>query len=85
MKYKALKTSFLLALLSSLTMSLLKAEATSSQMDSRESEAYGNRGIALLEQFRFAEAAEEFESLVALQPDSAPGHVNLAIAGETEC
>lgn len=80
MKQKTLKTGFLLTLLSSLAFTSLKAEVTSSQMDSQESEARANRGIALLEQFRFAEAIEEFESLVALQPDSAAAHVNLAIA-----
>jgi tetratricopeptide (TPR) repeat protein len=33
-----------------------------------------------LEQFRFGEAAEEFEAAVALEPNSVPGLVNLGIA-----
>lgn len=39
-----------------------------------------SRGVALLEQFRFRDAAGEFARVVELAPDSVPGHVNLGIA-----
>ena len=39
-----------------------------------------SRGVALLEQFRFADAAAEFERVVELLPDSVAGQVNLGIA-----
>ena len=40
-----------------------------------------NRGVALLEQFRFSEAVDAFESFVALEPeDQPPGYINLGIA-----
>ncbi len=39
-----------------------------------------SRGVALLEQFRFAEAATEFEGVVEATPDSAAAHINLGIA-----
>ena len=39
-----------------------------------------SRGVALLEQFRFSDAAAEFEHVVTLRPGSAAGHVNLGIA-----
>jgi tetratricopeptide (TPR) repeat protein len=42
--------------------------------------AHANRGVALLEQFRFKDASAEFEAVVRLRPDSAAAHVNLAIA-----
>ncbi len=41
---------------------------------------HANRGVALLEQFDFDQAAVEFEALVAMEPDSAPGYINLGIA-----
>ena len=47
---------------------------------SSEAGAYANRGVALLEQFRFAEAARAFEAFVELEPDEASGHINLGIA-----
>ncbi len=39
-----------------------------------------SRGVALLEQFRFTDAAAEFSRVVELRPDAAAGHVNLGIA-----
>ena len=45
-----------------------------------EARGHANRGVALLEQFRFTEAAAEFEAVVELEPDSVPGLVNLGIA-----
>ncbi len=39
-----------------------------------------SRGVALLEQFRFRDAADEFARVVELAPDSVAGHVNLGIA-----
>lgn len=39
-----------------------------------------SRGVALLEQFRFQDAAGEFARVVELDPDSVAGHVNLGIA-----
>src|SRR3972149_8338666 len=45
-----------------------------------EGSQHANRGVALLEQFRFTEAAAEFEAVVALEPNSVPGLVNLGIA-----
>jgi tetratricopeptide (TPR) repeat protein len=45
-----------------------------------EATRHESRGVALLEQFRFAEAAAEFEEVVRLAPDSGPGYLNLGIA-----
>lgn len=42
--------------------------------------AWANRGVALLEQFRFADAAEVFEAYVELEPEDPSGHINLGIA-----
>lgn len=39
-----------------------------------------SRGVAFLEQFRFTDAAAEFERVVALDPESVAGQVNLGIA-----
>jgi cytochrome c-type biogenesis protein CcmH/NrfG len=39
-----------------------------------------NRGVALLEQFRFTEAAQAFEAVVAADPESVAGYINLGIA-----
>ncbi len=39
-----------------------------------------SRGVALLEQFRFVDAAAEFQRVVELTPDAAAAHVNLGIA-----
>jgi tetratricopeptide (TPR) repeat protein len=39
-----------------------------------------NRGVALLEQFRFSDAAAEFEQVVSHSPDSSAGYINLGIA-----
>ena len=47
---------------------------------STEASAQANRGVALLEQFRFSEAIEAFEAVVGLEPDGAAGHINLGIA-----
>ena len=80
MKQKKGIASCFLILLSSLVFALLNAEAFFPQVESQEGESHANRGVAFLEQFRFAEAVGEFESLVALQPDSAAALVNLSIA-----
>ncbi|MGH9332782.1 MAG: FG-GAP-like repeat-containing protein, partial [Vicinamibacteria bacterium] len=48
------------------------------QVDPRHRQA--NRGVALLEQFRFTEAAAAFEEVVALAPGSVAGYINLGIA-----
>ncbi len=45
-----------------------------------EARRQANRGVALLEQFRFTEAAAAFEEVVRAVPDSAAGYVNLGIA-----
>jgi Flp pilus assembly protein TadD len=45
-----------------------------------EARRHANRGVALLEQFRFGDAAAEFEEVVRLAPDSAAGWINLGIA-----
>lgn len=50
---------------------LPKGEETANRM---------SRGVALLEQFRFRDAAGEFARVVELAPDSVAGHVNLGIA-----
>ena len=42
--------------------------------------AHANRGVALLEQYRFADAVEAFEAFVQLVPEDASGHINLGIA-----
>ena len=52
----------------------------SEQETSDNAQVHANRGVALLEQFRFEEAAAEFEAVVALEPDSLAGQVNLGIA-----
>ena len=39
-----------------------------------------SRGVALLEQFRFSDAAAEFQRVVELRPESAAAHLNLGIA-----
>ena len=48
--------------------------------DSDSAQVHANRGVALLEQFRFEEAAAEFEAVVGLEPESLAGQVNLGIA-----
>ena len=50
------------------------------QAPEREAAASMSRGVALLEQFRFSDAAAEFERVVELRPASAAAHVNLGIA-----
>ena len=54
--------------------------SSSHQKTPDSAQVHANRGIALLEQFRFEAAATEFEAAVALEPDSLPGQVNLGIA-----
>lgn len=41
---------------------------------------HANRGVALLEQFRFSEASDAFAQFIALRPDDATGHINLGIS-----
>ncbi len=50
------------------------------QTPAQEAAARMSRGVALLEQFRFTDAAAEFEKVVELRPDSAAAHLNLGIA-----
>lgn len=50
------------------------------QTPSPEAAGSMSRGVALLEQFRFSDAAAEFERVVTLRPGSAAAHVNLGIA-----
>ncbi len=45
-----------------------------------EARRQANRGVALLEQFRFTEAAAAFEVVVQAAPDSAAGYINLGIS-----
>ena len=45
-----------------------------------DASGHANRGVALLEQFRFSDAITEFEAYVALEPEDASGYVNLGIA-----
>ena len=47
---------------------------------SDEPEAHANRGVALLEQFRFSDAREAFAAFTRLVPEDASGHINLGIA-----
>lgn len=42
--------------------------------------ALNNLGVALMEQLKFEEAADEFQKITGLNPDFAPAHVNLGIA-----
>ena len=50
------------------------------ETQSDEPEAHANRGVALLEQFRFRDAREAFEAFNRLVPEEASGHINLGIA-----
>jgi tetratricopeptide (TPR) repeat protein len=45
-----------------------------------EARSQANRGVALLEQFRFTDAAAAFEDVVRMDPGSAAGYINLGIA-----
>ncbi len=54
--------------------------AVGAQAPEQEAAARMSRGVALLEQFRFSDAATEFQRVVALRPDSPAAHVNLGIA-----
>jgi tetratricopeptide (TPR) repeat protein len=45
-----------------------------------EARRQANRGVALLEQFRFTEAAAAFEQVVRASPESAAGYINLGIS-----
>ncbi len=54
--------------------------SSSRQKTPASAQVHANRGVALLEQFRFEEAAIEFEAVVSLEPDSLAGQVNLGIA-----
>lgn len=50
------------------------------QSPEREAAARMSRGVALLEQFRFSDAAAEFARVVELRPESPAAHLNLGIA-----
>jgi tetratricopeptide (TPR) repeat protein len=59
----------------------LSLQAPSAQpWQAEEADAYANRGVAFLEQFRFSDAASAFEAFVELEPENAAGHINLGIA-----
>lgn len=62
------------------TAGLFLRASSARSWQSQDAEAYANRGVALLEQFRFADAAKAFEAFVELEPDDASGHINLGIA-----
>jgi tetratricopeptide (TPR) repeat protein len=57
---------------------LLLSPAQKAPVD--EARRQANRGVALLEQFRFTEAAAAFEVVVQAAPDSAAGYINLGIS-----
>jgi tetratricopeptide (TPR) repeat protein len=57
---------------------LLLSSAQNAPVD--EARRQANRGVALLEQFRFTEAAAAFEDVVRAAPDSATGYINLGIS-----
>ncbi|HLE70238.1 MAG TPA: tetratricopeptide repeat protein, partial [Vicinamibacteria bacterium] len=57
---------------------LLLSSAQRAPVD--EARRHANRGVALLEQFRFTEAAAAFEEVVRAAPDSAAGYINLGIS-----
>ena len=57
---------------------LLLSSAQKTPVD--EARRQANRGVALLEQFRFTEAAAAFEEVVRAAPDSAAGYINLGIS-----
>ena len=56
------------------------ARSVSSINSKDEANVLANRGIALLEQFRFTEAVDVFEAFVELRPREAAGYINLGIA-----
>jgi tetratricopeptide (TPR) repeat protein len=55
----------------------LSSPGQTPQIDARRQ---ANRGVALLEQFRFTEAAAAFEEVVRADPNSAAGYINLGIS-----
>ncbi len=59
-------------------LSILLLSAQALPVD--EVRRHQNRGVALLEQFRFSDAAAEFEEVVRRSPDSSAGYINLGIA-----
>ncbi len=63
-------------------LAVLALLALSAPREAQRGEArrQANRGVALLEQFRFTEAAAAFEDVVRAAPDSAPGYINLGIS-----
>jgi len=69
------RLSWLLPLAAAVVLSSVGA-----QTQQQQAEAGMSRGVALLEQFRFSDAATEFARVVDLRPESAAAHVNLGIA-----
>ncbi len=63
-----------------LALSALLAIASAQRSPQNEARRQANRGVALLEQFRFTEAAAAFEDVVRAAPDSASGYINLGIS-----
>ena len=70
-----LRLSRLLPLAAAVVLSSVGA-----QTRQQDADAGMSRGVALLEQFRFSDAAAEFARVVELRPESAAAHVNLGIA-----
>ena len=68
------------ALATALVLVSVGARPLASQAPEDEAAARMSRGVALLEQFRFSDAAVEFGRVVELRPGSAAAHVNLGIA-----
>ena len=77
-----MRQSLQVTVLATLTVGigLLTAPSGTRASQGGDADAQANRGVALLEQFRFTEAIEAFEAVVALEPNGAAGHINLGIA-----
>jgi tetratricopeptide (TPR) repeat protein len=54
--------------------------AAAQKSPENDAQRQANRGVALLEQFRFSEAAAAFEDVVKAAPGSAAGYINLGIS-----
>jgi tetratricopeptide (TPR) repeat protein len=67
-------------LLFALTAALAAIFCRPLEAQSDAARRHANRGVAFLEQFRFGEAAREFEEVVGLAPNFAAGWINLGIA-----
>lgn len=74
------RVAVLAAVVWPLTAGLTSPPPASGPPPEEEAATRMSRGVALLEQFRFSDAAAEFERVAALRPDSAAAQVNLGIA-----